>query len=387
MFDVFISYGHQDKLVADAACARLEGRGIRCWIAPRDLLPGQPYAEGITVALRSCRALVLIFSANANLSRHVNNEVERAVNNNIPIVPFRIEDVRPTGALEYFIGPVHWLDALTKPLDQHLERLADDLHLLIGAREAPRAAAAVPQTPPPARMPAQWRLYAFLVLGVVLIAFVIGWFLIDSQRSSPSVAVNPIQPSQPASAKRVEAPPQRALRPTAEKKVPVRTAATTAPEGLAGCWLYNNVLIKMDSAGRVMAPIAGAHWSSEGGNRYAISWPDFVDTITLSADGQSLAGSDNYGPVISAQRISGAQQGFAGVWLWSDGLTVTVSEDGSIADGISRGKWHSVGGEAYRIEWANFPVDQLAMSSDAQTLSGRNQFGNTVGGRRVPCSN
>lgn len=38
--DVFISYASSDKPVADAVCAALEQRGIRCWIAPRDILPG-----------------------------------------------------------------------------------------------------------------------------------------------------------------------------------------------------------------------------------------------------------------------------------------------------------------------------------------------------------
>jgi TIR domain len=32
--DVFISHSHADKPAADAACAALEARGIRCWIAP-----------------------------------------------------------------------------------------------------------------------------------------------------------------------------------------------------------------------------------------------------------------------------------------------------------------------------------------------------------------
>lgn len=38
--DVFISYAAADKPVADAACATLESRKIRCWIAPRDVVPG-----------------------------------------------------------------------------------------------------------------------------------------------------------------------------------------------------------------------------------------------------------------------------------------------------------------------------------------------------------
>ncbi|WP_423948599.1 toll/interleukin-1 receptor domain-containing protein, partial [Candidatus Binatus sp.] len=35
--DVFISHSARDKPYADAICAKLESRGIRCWIAPRDV--------------------------------------------------------------------------------------------------------------------------------------------------------------------------------------------------------------------------------------------------------------------------------------------------------------------------------------------------------------
>ena len=38
--DVFLSYSSQDKTWADAACAVLERQRIRCWIAPRDITPG-----------------------------------------------------------------------------------------------------------------------------------------------------------------------------------------------------------------------------------------------------------------------------------------------------------------------------------------------------------
>ncbi|MBV8588221.1 MAG: TIR domain-containing protein, partial [Verrucomicrobia bacterium] len=42
--DIFISYAMADKATADAARAALEKEGIRCWIAPRDVLPGIDYA-------------------------------------------------------------------------------------------------------------------------------------------------------------------------------------------------------------------------------------------------------------------------------------------------------------------------------------------------------
>ena len=129
--DVFISYAIADKLTADAACAALESAGIRCWIAPRDVLPGMDYAEAIIEALEKCRGMLLIFSSNANRSNQVKREVERAVHHGIPIIPFRIEDVPPARALEYYISSPHWLDALTPPLEQHLKQLASTIQILL----------------------------------------------------------------------------------------------------------------------------------------------------------------------------------------------------------------------------------------------------------------
>jgi formylglycine-generating enzyme required for sulfatase activity len=122
--DVFISFSREDKAIADAACAILEARRIRCWIAPRDVQPGIPYPQSIMEGIRGSRVLVLILSARSNTSKHVMREVERAVNCEIPVVPLRIEDVSLSGSLEYLVGSLHWLDALTPPLERHVETLA-----------------------------------------------------------------------------------------------------------------------------------------------------------------------------------------------------------------------------------------------------------------------
>jgi hypothetical protein len=129
--DVFISYSSRDKAVADAVCANLENRKIRCWIAPRDVLPGQVYAEALMDGLNQSRLIVLVFSENSNTSPQVLREVERAVHRGIPIIPFRIEDVVPSKAMEYFVSSSHWLDALTPPLEMHLQRLADTVQVLL----------------------------------------------------------------------------------------------------------------------------------------------------------------------------------------------------------------------------------------------------------------
>ena len=91
--DVFISYSSKDKPTADGACAVLEARGLRCWIAPRDILPGQDWGEAIVDAISASKVFVLVFSSHANASQQIKREVERAVHHALPIIPLRIEDV------------------------------------------------------------------------------------------------------------------------------------------------------------------------------------------------------------------------------------------------------------------------------------------------------
>lgn len=55
MSDVFISYSVKDKVVADAVVASLEGHDIRCWYAPRDIKPGEDWAEAITRAIEDSK--------------------------------------------------------------------------------------------------------------------------------------------------------------------------------------------------------------------------------------------------------------------------------------------------------------------------------------------
>jgi len=156
--DAFISCSSKDKTIADAVCARLESRGVRCWIAPRDVRPGRAYGEEIIDAIHECKVLVLVLSANANMSPHIPKEIERAVSRGIPIIPLRIEDVTPAKSLDYFISSVHWLDAITPPLEEHLESLASTILAILPERQgteipvpppAPRPSGTWPPAPPP----------------------------------------------------------------------------------------------------------------------------------------------------------------------------------------------------------------------------------------------
>jgi hypothetical protein len=87
--EVFISYSSKDKPVADAICSGVESRGMRGWMAPRDILPGATWGEAIVNAIRESKVMVLVLSSSSNESVQVLREVERAVNKGVIILPFR----------------------------------------------------------------------------------------------------------------------------------------------------------------------------------------------------------------------------------------------------------------------------------------------------------
>src|SRR5882762_2510648 len=147
--DVFISHSSNNRTVANAVCAALESIGTRCWIAPRDVLPGRSYSGEITRAIQQSRAFVLIFSEHSNNSEQVLREVQLAANSRLHIVQFRIDAVLPSEDLEYYLSGPHWLDAVTPPLEDSLGQLKSSMKALLAL---PRAAE--PDTVPPALAPA-----------------------------------------------------------------------------------------------------------------------------------------------------------------------------------------------------------------------------------------
>lgn len=139
--DVFISHSSKDRQVANAVVHWLEAAGIRCWIAPRDVPGGINYSASIVRAIKSSRSLVLILTDAANHSGPVAGEVEQAVRQGVPIVPFRVEDIEPCPEIMLHIGSIHWLDAISPPLETHLDKLVKTVRVFLDVIEdAPKSA-------------------------------------------------------------------------------------------------------------------------------------------------------------------------------------------------------------------------------------------------------
>lgn len=344
---VFISHGSPDKTIADAACARLEARGIRCWIAPRDVRPGMPYAEELALALDGAKVLVLIFSSHANFSKHVAREVEQAVRQGMPVIPLRVENVEPSKTLGYFISSVHWLDALTPPLEQHLEQLAHSVQRLLDGNDALVAkpgAGIIPGTAGAARAP---RRRAVMVAAMVAVA-AIGAIAIGYMRRSASADV----------------------------------------ASIVGCWqLPNGVRLNLQPNRQVTgAPLVG-QWTLLANDRYTVTWPTFVDQLVLSDNGRTLSGVNNYGLPQQATRVGDSERAprsLAGSWRYNR-LPAVATPDGAISAGLFQGRWRSSGESTFVVEWTHRVVDNVSLLTGGNELKGVSNFGVQTTAVRTAC--
>jgi TolB-like protein len=121
---VFISYASQDAAIANSVVEHLEQHGLRCWLAPRDVRPGAPYADAIVRAINEAKSVVLVLSASAIGSDHVAREVERAASKHKPIIAFRIDSAALNPGLEYFLSNSQWIEVLAIGTPAALAKLA-----------------------------------------------------------------------------------------------------------------------------------------------------------------------------------------------------------------------------------------------------------------------
>lgn len=407
-YDVFISYASKDKPVADAVCARLESTGVRCWIAPRDITAGTSYGEAIIEAIHGAKAMVLVFSSNANLSGHIPKEVERAVSRGLTIIPYRIEDVAPGKSLDYFIGSVHWLDALTPPMEKHLDDLAATVKKLLAAPELKvggqvTQASGVWQRGEMEQGARSERggdsgerksqLKGMLIGSAVIIAiFVVVLVMVlmragnpASVQSTQNAANNSEQPSAPATPAN-PAPTSNSAPAMSNPAAAPAAARASATDPIIGCYMwFNNAPVVIRADGTMIAgPFTGT-WRQRNAARreYALTWPEAVDTVTVPPDGRSLNGGNQYGYPTTAVKISGGA-GLVGVWRWANGVPVTVNPDGTFTAATFRGRWAATNAAAgtYTLTWPN-PVDSVTLSANGTRVSGSDQYGVAISGTRT----
>ncbi len=178
---VFISYASRDGAVAESVCEALEHAGVRCWIAPRDVVLGGSYAGEIVHAIDATKLLILILSKNSVDSKHVLREVERASSKGHSVVGFKIDMAPISADLEYFLNTSQWLDASDTGIERALPRLIDAVKRVI-ISPGSAGVAQGPSVAPSKNIPSKQanRGFRLLVLALgVIVALALGFLAVD----------------------------------------------------------------------------------------------------------------------------------------------------------------------------------------------------------------
>jgi hypothetical protein len=108
---IFISFSSRDQAKAEMICDCLENAALPCWISLRNVEPGANYQASIVEAIQHAKIMVLTFSDNTNQSVEVHKELALASAFKLSVMPVRITDVKPNGALLYELATRQWINA------------------------------------------------------------------------------------------------------------------------------------------------------------------------------------------------------------------------------------------------------------------------------------
>ena len=136
--DVFISYHTASSAqTVHQICTALEGAGISCWYAPRNV--EGDYAGSIVRAINGCKVFLIILNKNSNMSEHVRNEINCAFDRfqrheDIVLLPFRMDDSALSDEVFYYLGRIHMMDGTLPPQLQRVQELIDRISCILGKK-------------------------------------------------------------------------------------------------------------------------------------------------------------------------------------------------------------------------------------------------------------
>lgn len=232
---VFLSHSTKDRKVAVTVCEALEHRGFKCWMASRDIAPGENFQETIVHAIRDARVMILVFTENSNNSNEVKKELALGSQHNLVVIPVRVEDVLPSDALTYELATRQWID-LFEDWENSIERLAQQissiLSLTSSASSGGRSPTATPARPPTS-LNSGW-IWKFGLIGLI-VAIGLGFSVWIKQAQGPPTPESPAIVTPPPIAPAAAAPStpivgldnmdQRGVDPSAQKSDFTSTAS------------------------------------------------------------------------------------------------------------------------------------------------------------------
>ena len=134
---VYITHCEEDEKTAGKIYTALEKAEIKCWMTSRDMQEEQDKPEAVAEAIANSEVVVLIFSENANRSKEIANELILTMDSGSIVIPFKIDDAAPQGALQYYLSGTHWLAASDPPNREQLKILSETIKTMLGLKNIP----------------------------------------------------------------------------------------------------------------------------------------------------------------------------------------------------------------------------------------------------------
>lgn len=124
---IFVSHSSDDRELAEGLVDILEGFGIECWIAPRDIPAGKDWDVSIINAIERCSGTIFLISGDSNKSEQTKREVQIAVESDKWLLPICIDGTEPSKKFKYYLTSKQWLDLSTPPEVDELRELLNEI--------------------------------------------------------------------------------------------------------------------------------------------------------------------------------------------------------------------------------------------------------------------
>lgn len=122
---IIISYSKEDKNTAKRLSSKLEGAGYKCWIEPRDLPKDKARKEALEDTIKEAELMILVLSQAANKNEDLIDQYDQAFEEEVPIIPFVVSDLKLTLSMQHLLNTHDWINAFDSSFEDAMENLID----------------------------------------------------------------------------------------------------------------------------------------------------------------------------------------------------------------------------------------------------------------------
>lgn len=126
---VFISYSSNDYEIAKPLRDLLQQNQIPCFMAPESIPAGSNYTKEIPDAICNCFAMVVLLSQSAQDSLWVPKEINMALDENVPVIPFLVDINNPNRQFRFMLGQCQYIQSIKDPNSAKHELISRLKHL------------------------------------------------------------------------------------------------------------------------------------------------------------------------------------------------------------------------------------------------------------------